>query len=116
MLWDAAALCAGAGNLKSRGLAMRVAMWVAVGMVSCVSAEMNVHVAAEAESGGDGARRRPYRTLEQARNGIRAARKAGALKAGEAVTVFLEPGVYPLEKSFELTAEDGGTAEAPVVY
>ena len=95
---------------------MRVAIWVAVGMVSCVGAEMNVHVAAEAESGGDGARRRPYQTLEQARNGIRAARKAGTLKAGEAVTVFLAPGVYPLEKSFVLTAEDGGTAEAPVVY
>jgi len=95
---------------------MRVAMWVAVGMVTCVSAEMNVHVACDAESGGDGARRRPYQTLEQARNGIRAARKAGTLKTGEAVTVYVAPGVYPLENSFELTAEDGGTAEAPVVY
>jgi hypothetical protein len=32
------------------------------------------------------------------------------------VTVWLRGGVYPLARTFELTKEDGGTAEAPVVW
>jgi hypothetical protein len=73
-------------------------------------------VSAGAEAGGGGEKGSPYQTLVQARDGLRAARKSGALKPGEAVTVFVGPGVYRLESSFELTAEDGGTADAPVTY
>jgi hypothetical protein len=87
-----------------------------LGLVSCASADVNLHVAAEAEAGGDGSRGKPYQTLTQARDGLRAARKTGAVKSGEAVTVWVEPGVYRLERSFELAAEDGGTAGAPVTY
>ena len=95
---------------------MRLAVWVTLGMVSCASAELNVYVGPDAAAGGDGSRRKPYQTLTQARDAVRAARKAGALKSGEAVTVQVEPGIYRLEAPFELTAEDSGTAEAPVVY
>ncbi len=95
---------------------MRFAGFLAAGMVSCACAEMKVHVAADAEGGGDGSWRRPYQTLTQARDAVRAARKDGALKSGEAVTVLVGPGVYRQDVTFELTAEDGGTAEAPVVY
>lgn len=95
---------------------MRLAVWLTLGMVSCVCAEQDVYVAADAAAAGDGARRRPYQTLTQARDGIRAARKEGTLKSGEAVTVYIAPGVYRQESSFELNAEDSGTAGAPVVY
>jgi hypothetical protein len=84
-------------------------------MVSCACAE-EVYVSADAAAGGDGTRYKPYQTLTQARDGIRAQRKAGTLKSGDAVTVYVEPGVYPLTSSFELSAADSGAAESPVVY
>ncbi len=95
---------------------MRLAVWVAMGVVSCASAEVNVYVAAEAAAGGDGSKRQPYQTLTQARDGLRAARKAGTLKSGEAAAVYVGAGAYKLDAAFELTAEDSGTAGAPVVY
>ena len=93
-----------------------LSLWLVLGMVSCAYAEVEVYVSADAAAGGDGSRHKPYQTLTQARDGIRALRKAGTLKSGEAVTVHVEPGVYPLNASFELSAADSGTADAPVVY
>lgn len=93
-----------------------VAAWLVSGAAACVFAERNIYVATEAEAGGDGSRRRPYQTLEQARDAIRAARKDGSLASGEAVTVLVGPGVYRQQAAFELTAEDSGNEGAPVVY
>ncbi len=87
-----------------------------LGLASCAYAELDVCVSADAAAAGDGSRQKPYQTLVQARDAIRALRKAGALKSGEAVTVHVEPGVYPLNASFELSDADSGTAGAPVVY
>lgn len=93
-------------------------LWLvlALSLVSSGYAEREFHVSADAAGGGDGSRGRPFQTLTQARDGIRAARQAGTLKSGEAVTVTVESGVYRLAGSFELTAKDSGTADAPVVY
>jgi len=99
-----------------KAMDMRLTGVLAAGLVSCACAEMKVHVAADAAAGGDGGWRKPCQTLAQARDVVRAARKAGTLKSGEAVTVLVGPGVYRQEATFELTTEDGGTAEAPVVY
>ena len=93
-----------------------VAAWLVSGAAACVFAERNIYVATEAEAGGDGSRRRPHQTLEQARDAIRAARKDGSLASGEAVTVLVGPGVYRQQAAFELTAEDSGSEGAPVVY
>lgn len=68
-------------------------------------------------TGGDahvGTKEKPFATLERARDAWRGAKKAGPPKA--AVTVWLSGGVYRLQKSFVLDAQDSGTAEAPVVY
>lgn len=95
---------------------MRGALVVAMGLVLGASAEHKVYVSADAEAGGNGERRSPYQTLTQARDGIRAARQSAALQAGEPVTVYVGAGVYRLDATFELAGQDGGTAEAPVVY
>ena len=95
---------------------MRGLMVIIAGTALSAAAEFKVYVAAEAVAGGSGERRSPYQTFVQARDGIRAARKAGALKPGEPVTVSVGAGVYRLDETFELAAEDGGTDEAPVVY
>jgi hypothetical protein len=57
----------------------------------------------------------PFATLERARDEIRKMKKAGALPAG-GVTVEVRGGVYERQRPFELTAEDAGTADAPIVY
>ena len=93
-----------------------VVLLLAAGAVTCACAEWKVYVEPGAETGGDGSSRRPYQTLAQARDAVRTARKDGTLKADAAVTVFMEPGVYRLTESFELSKEDGGSESAPVVY
>ena len=95
---------------------VRLVLCLALAMTSYAYAEVVVYVSPGVGPGADGSRSKPYQTLVQARDGIRAMRKAGMLKSSDAVTVYLEPGDYPLNASFELTAADGGTAEAPVVY
>ncbi|HOW67360.1 MAG TPA: right-handed parallel beta-helix repeat-containing protein [Candidatus Paceibacterota bacterium] len=62
-----------------------------------------------------GTEQKPFATLERARDALRQARQAGNLPAGE-VTIWLRGGDYPLRKAFELSGEDSGTPEAPVVW
>ena len=61
--------------------------------------------------GNDG----PFATLERARDAIRTLKQAGPLPVG-GLTVWIRSGAYPLAATFELTAEDSGTPEAPIVY
>jgi hypothetical protein len=57
----------------------------------------------------------PFATLERARDEVRKRKTAGPLPAGGAV-VELRAGVFERERAFELSKEDAGTAEAPIVY
>jgi hypothetical protein len=81
---------------------------------SHAAANWDLYVSADAASGGDGSREKPFLTLVEARDAIRAARKASAIDG--AVTVHVQPGVYRLDSTWELTAEDSGTPQSPVVY
>jgi len=57
----------------------------------------------------------PFESLERARDAIRALKMGSGLPAG-GVAVIVTGGQYPLREPLVLIAEDGGTAEAPVVY
>jgi len=57
----------------------------------------------------------PLASLAGARDAIRALKKAGPLPAG-GVTVHVAAGTYFLDKTFELTKEDSGTTDSPIVY
>jgi hypothetical protein len=61
-----------------------------------------------------GTKEQPFATLERARDAVREARK-GRLPNGGA-TIWLRGGVYKMDKTFELSSQDSGTAGAPVVY
>ena len=61
----------------------------------------------------DGSRSRPFVSLTQARNAIRAARQAGC---DEAWTVRVAAGDYLLSEPFVLLPEDSGREGAPVIY
>ena len=92
----------------------RLALGVVATVLSASSATF--HVDERAAAGGDGSPVRPWRTAHDAVDGVRAARKAGAVKPGEAVTVAFAPGDYFVGSGLRLTAADSGTAEAPVVW
>lgn len=57
----------------------------------------------------------PVATLERARDEIRKFKAAGPLPKG-GVTVEVRGGVYELSKSFDLSKEDSGIEESPIVY
>lgn len=102
-----------AKDLWTRGGLLAVAGGFALAAAVAQGAEF--HVDAVAGHGGDGSRARPWRTVGEAVEGIRAARKAGHVKVGEAVELCFRPGDYPVT-GVTLTAADSGTAEAPVTW
>lgn len=57
----------------------------------------------------------PFASLERARDEIRRLKSAGLLPA-DGLVVELAPGTYERDRVFELSAEDSGTAEAPITY
>lgn len=57
----------------------------------------------------------PFASVQRARDEIRDMKSSRGLPTG-GVTVVVRGGWYFFEKPFELTAEDSGTADAPVVY
>lgn len=84
--------------------------------LSATCAERTIFVNGNAVDGGDGSKNKPFRTIVQARDAIRAWKKTGAIKPDDRITVLVSPGVYRLENTFELTAEDSGTAGNPIIY
>lgn len=72
-------------------------------------------VAANGSDAGIGTIAAPFATLERARDEIRKVKHSGGLPAG-GVAVEIRAGDYVLGKSFELTADDSGTRDAPVIY
>lgn len=69
------------------------------------------------DDAADGSRERPFRRLERARDAVRSLKRSGGgkLPAG-GVKIVVGAGEYPWDRTLELTGEDSGTAEAPVVY
>lgn len=72
-------------------------------------------VAPHGDDSHDGLARAPFARLTRARDAIRQLKEQGELPAG-GVTVWIAPGRYELAAPLELTAEDSGSAEAPIVY
>ena len=77
---------------------------------------LTFYVSATANPGGDGSAHTPLQNLTQARDEIRRVRQGGKLAKNQAVTVLITPGDYRLENTLEFGPEDGGSADAPVIY
>ncbi len=75
-----------------------------------------VYVAPNGNDQADGSFRKPFATLERAREEINRHRnRNGTLPPGGA-TVYLRGGTYAVTNTFTLTAADSGSYGAPVVY
>ncbi|WP_241681259.1 Ig-like domain-containing protein [Pseudactinotalea terrae] len=76
---------------------------------------LTLYIAPSGDDSSSGTLEEPLQTLEGARDAIRTHRADGTLPDGP-VTVYLREGSYYRTQSFELGAEDSGTAESPVTY
>jgi len=74
-----------------------------------------LYVATDGSDSNPGTEAKPFATLHRARDAVRDLKRAGPLAAG-GVTVWVARGTYTLKTGLELTAEDSGTTEAPVIY
>lgn len=76
-----------------------------------------LHVAPHGDDAAGGGEAAPLATLAGARNAVRKLRadNGGALPAG-GVRIIIHGGTYSSSETFTLTAEDSGTAAAPIVY
>jgi hypothetical protein len=73
--------------------------------------QIHVYVSPKGNDRNAGTKQAPLQSLEGARDRLRTIRKPG-----QPATVHVGGGTYGLLKSLELTSEDGGTVDAPVVY
>lgn len=60
-----------------------------------------------------GTKKAPFASVAAAQKAVRDFKKKNP---GVVVTVMIEPGTYYVESTLQFTAEDGGTANAPVTY
>lgn len=84
-------------------------------VVSNAHAARLIYVSPFGATDGKGTASSPYSTMEQARDAIRGMKRDGGLPVG-GVTVILGRGTHERVKPFELTKEDSGTPQAPIVY
>jgi hypothetical protein len=73
------------------------------------------YVAPGGDDAAPGTKEQPFRTLEKARDSIRAFKKSNGAKL-EPFTVFLRGGTYVLDRTFILAPQDSGSLGAPVCY
>jgi hypothetical protein len=74
-----------------------------------------LYVAPNGNDTNPGTAERPFATLQRARDEIRQRRSAAAMPEG-GITVEMRGGTYELAQPLQLTAQDSGTQNAPIVY
>ncbi|MCX8109606.1 MAG: hypothetical protein N3G20_12475, partial [Verrucomicrobiae bacterium] len=73
------------------------------------------HVSPTGSDLGFGTASQPFKTLERARDAVRALKRETGLPSG-GVTIWLHGGDYFRTNTLELTPEDSGSPSAPVVW
>ena len=91
---------------------MRVTSF-AVGIVASawIAGAADIHVAPSGADSHVGSETAPVQTLEKARDLARAARQA---EPNAAITIWLHPGIHRVTRTVAFTAQDAGTAAAPL--
>ena len=111
-------------GLKKRFFCMGMIFALAVGpllgnmLVIPAAAEnlsMSYYVSLTGNDSNTGSIDQPFRTVEKARDTIRALKSSGGLPEG-GVAVYIRGGIYSLTDSIAFTAEDSGEPGKPVVY
>lgn len=83
------------------------------GVMGAQAAEF--HVAPQGQDTDVGTRAAPFASLERARTAVRSLKQGGGLPSS-GVTIWIHGGEYARTATFELTADDGGETNRPVIY
>ena len=96
--------------------------WVPFGFFLCAisfaagaRASLHLWVALNGSDQASGSAEAPFRTLKRARDEVRRLKSAGQLPV-DGVIVTFRAGIYQLDQTVELEAQDSGTLTGPVVY
>jgi hypothetical protein len=94
---------------------LRKRLWVLGLALFCAgpSFGLEFYVAPTGNDTNPGTRAKPFRTLEQARDHIRNLKRAG--EAGP-LTIWLRGGDYFRTHTFQLSAQDSGSAGIPITW
>src|SRR5207249_393991 len=91
---------------------------VCLGIMFCVARlapAAELYVATHGSDLNPGTKGKPFASLERARDAIRKLRQDLKLPAGP-VTIWIRGGDYVRTNAFELSPEDSGTPETPIVW
>jgi len=98
-----------------KGLPARDPAATRVALPGHPKAAVSFYVAPDGIDANPGTKEKPFHSLERARDAIRGLKQSGGLPA-DGIAVWLRGGKYPVNQTFELTAQDSGTEPSPIMY
>ncbi|MCG1037104.1 right-handed parallel beta-helix repeat-containing protein [Polaribacter sargassicola] len=95
---------------------MRNLYLILIFLICCLplNAQTKFYVSPQGKNTNTGAKEQPFASLLNARNAIRNHKKTATKQ--QSYTVIVKDGTYLMDEPFELTAEDSGTEEYPIIY
>ena len=84
-----------------------------LGLLAVSASAVTFHVGPQGDDANPGTAEAPFASLTRARDALREAKAAHPQGPLE---VVIQPGIYPLAETFQLTGDDAGTTERPVVF
>jgi hypothetical protein len=79
-------------------------------------AAISFHLAPNGNDSAPGTKEKPFRSLERARDAVRAWKQTQPSASFGSAEIVLGGGEYAVTKTFELNAQDSGTQSSPIVY
>ena len=112
------ARAAGAGgSLKVRDTIMRTAFTALLASLLFTRAEgTEFFISPAGNDRNAGTREKPFQTIERARDAVRELRRLKNPAGTDGIEVWLSAGTYPLTRTFEIDAQDGGSPGSRVTY
>jgi len=112
--WEAEELAREMDRL-AQGLPRRDPSWHRTPAPVVPNPGLVLHVAPQGNDANAGTTEAPLGSLEGARNRIRQIKSTSGLPRG-GITVLVHGGIYPVRQTLELTEEDSGTPDSPIVF
>ena len=106
----------GGRKMKKTVLILAVAvMFSAINSVPVLAEQKAFYVSPDGNDSNDGSIESPFKTIEAARDAVRALKNADGLPSG-GIRVILREGDYILSKGLEFDSRDSGTKDSPIIY
>lgn len=106
----------GGREMKKTVLMLAAAvMFSALNTVPVLAEQKAFYVSPDGNDSNDGSIESPFKTIEAARDAVRALKNADGLPTG-GIRVILREGGYTLSKGLEFDSRDSGTKDSPIIY